>query len=178
MTKHLAIAAMGTNQPRCLETLSQQILDHDCNIKDARMTLLGNEFALIMLVNGRWDAIAKLETSLQKAATELGLTLTLKHTEKSSPAADHLPYQVHVIAVDKPGILQEICAFFTSQEVAIIDLHSERYSAVRTGVSMFKLEMSVDVPIAMQLAQLREQFMIFCDDRNIDAIVEPLRPHL
>jgi len=33
----------------------------------------------------------------------------------------------------------------------------------------------VNIPARVHIATLRENFMLFCDDRNLDAIVEPYK---
>jgi glycine cleavage system transcriptional repressor len=38
---------------------------------------------------------------------------------------------------------------------------------------MFSLTMSVNIPAATQISDLRERFILFCDDLNLDAIIEP-----
>jgi glycine cleavage system transcriptional repressor len=40
---------------------------------------------------------------------------------------------------------------------------------------MFALSMTVNIPVRVHIATLRENFMIFCDDRNLDAIIEPYK---
>ncbi len=178
MTKYLAISAMGSNHPQTIDNITKQINDHDCNIRQSHFSVVGNEVAVVLLVNGRWDAIAKLETSLQKIALEFDLCINVKHTNVTASSSSSLPYQVHVIAVDKAGIVQSLSQFFIDQGIKIIELNGASYPAMGTGTAMFKLEMTVHIAADTQLVHLREQFMIFCDDRNLDAIIEPVRPHL
>ena len=40
---------------------------------------------------------------------------------------------------------------------------------------MFSVQMIVNVPTRIHLAQLREEFMDFCDSLNLDAIMEPVK---
>lgn len=40
---------------------------------------------------------------------------------------------------------------------------------------MFNLTMTINLPADTHLATLREDFMVFCDDRNLDAMIEPVR---
>jgi glycine cleavage system transcriptional repressor len=35
--------------------------------------------------------------------------------------------------------------------------------------------MVISVPVKLQLAQLREEFMDYCDTLNLDAILEPVK---
>ncbi|WP_304439955.1 ACT domain-containing protein, partial [Oleiphilus sp. HI0061] len=60
----LVISSIGTDKPGIVNELAKACSTNQCNIIDSRMTVLGGEFAVIMMVSGAWDAIAKLEASL------------------------------------------------------------------------------------------------------------------
>ncbi|MEJ2397928.1 MAG: glycine cleavage system protein R, partial [Gammaproteobacteria bacterium] len=47
--------------------------------------------------------------------------------------------------------------------------------AAHTGSPMFTLSMTVEIPAATHISSLREQFMEFCDQLNLDAIMEPVK---
>jgi glycine cleavage system transcriptional repressor len=40
---------------------------------------------------------------------------------------------------------------------------------------MFSVQMTVSVPSRIHLAHLREEFLDFCDARNLDAILDPVK---
>lgn len=50
MEQLLAISALGHDRPGIVTDLSRGILDNDGNIIDSRMSVLGGEFAVILLV--------------------------------------------------------------------------------------------------------------------------------
>ncbi len=41
---------------------------------------------------------------------------------------------------------------------------------------MFSVQMMVHVPAKVNIAALREEFMDVCDQLNLDAILEPVKP--
>lgn len=172
---YLVISAIGRDRPGLIEQISGTASDARCNIVDTRMTLLGGEFAMILLASGSWDAIAKLETILPALAERLELTLIVRRTEERPPQPDVVPYNVHVISLDHPGIVHEISHFFANKGINIDDLYTGTYKAPHTGTPMFTLTMTVNIPGTTHIAGLREEFMMFCDDRNLDAIIEPIR---
>lgn len=172
---YLVVSAIGQDRPGLIEQLAGTASDARCNIVDTRMTILGGEFALIMLVGGSWDAIAKLESVLPGAAERLGLTTIIRRTERRPAQPEVVPYNVHVVSLDHPGIVHEIAHFFANKGMNIDDLYTGTYQAPHTGTPMFTLTMTVNVPGTTHIAGLREEFMVFCDDRNLDAIIEPIR---
>ncbi|MBM3890900.1 MAG: glycine cleavage system protein R, partial [Verrucomicrobia bacterium] len=45
MRQYLVVSAVGQDRPGIVDRISEFILDHDCNIEDSRMAILGGEFA-------------------------------------------------------------------------------------------------------------------------------------
>ncbi|MDX1452235.1 MAG: glycine cleavage system protein R [Oleiphilaceae bacterium] len=171
---YLVISSVGTDRPGIVNELAKACSSNHCNIVDSRMTVLGGEFAVIMMVSGNWDNIAKLESTLPALSQALELTTTIKHTKERS-AAPGLAYSVNVVALDNPGIVHEIAQFFSTQNINIDDLHTGTYCAPHTGTQMFNLSMTIRLSADTHIASLREEFMDFCDDLNLDAVIEPIR---
>jgi glycine cleavage system transcriptional repressor len=173
-TNFLVISSIGTDKPGIVNELAKACSTNQCNIIDSRMTVLGGEFAVIMMVSGENDAIAKLEAALPSLSDSLGLTTTIKHTQQrdSEPA---MSYSVDVVALDNPGIVHEIAQYFSSQQINIDDLQTGTYSAPHTGTQMFNLAMTIRLAADTRIASLRDEFMDFCDELNLDASIEPLR---
>jgi glycine cleavage system transcriptional repressor len=40
---------------------------------------------------------------------------------------------------------------------------------------MFSVQMSINIPANVHISGLREEFMEFCDQLNVDAIMEPVK---
>jgi glycine cleavage system transcriptional repressor len=172
---HLVISALGKDQPGIVNQLATVVLECGCNISDSRMTVLGSEFAVIMLVSGKWSGIAKVEDHLARLQDKLGLTVVTRRTELREGTARVIPYAVEVVAMDHPGIVHDIAEFFSSRNINVEDLYTGRYAAPHTGTPMFSLHMTVGVPSDMSVASLRGEFMDFCDSLNLDAMLAPVK---
>ncbi len=175
MEHFLVLSALGADRTGIIDELARAASEARCNIADSRMIVMGQEFALIMMVSGTWDAIAKLEAQLANLGKRLDLVITSKRTEPRTIKAEAMPYNVHVIALDNPGIVHEIANFFAVQGINIEAMDTSTYAAPHTGSPMFALSMTVNIPARVHIATLRENFMLFCDDRNLDAIIEPFK---
>jgi glycine cleavage system transcriptional repressor len=142
---------------------------------DTRMTVLGGEFALLMLLSGQKADIDAAASAIPEIADTFALTTILKRTQprKSVPASR--PYRVEVVALDHPGIVREIASFFSNLQINIEEMETGTYAAAHTGTSMFSLEMTVNVPATTSIAGLKDAFVAFCDQRNLDALIEPRR---
>lgn len=175
MADLLVISAIGQDQPGIVDAIARAILESGNNIVDSRMTVLGGEFAIILLIAGQWNTLTKLEDSLPKLEKQWTLTITTKRTSDKAPAGDLLPYAVEVVALDHPGIVHHLANFFSTRNINIQDLVTNRYAAAHTGSPMFSVNIVVNIPADCHISSLREQFTEFCDELNLDAIIEPLK---
>ncbi|MCU7960577.1 MAG: glycine cleavage system protein R [gamma proteobacterium symbiont of Bathyaustriella thionipta] len=169
----LVISALGKDRPGIVDRLTKAILDSGGNLVDSRMTVLGGEFAILLLVEGRWDALSKLENNIPSLQKKLELSLSLKRTEARSAATENIPYMVEVVSLDHTGIVHGLASFFSVRNINIEDLSTSCYPAPHTGTSMFALHMTVGIPANTHIATLREEFMEYCDSLNLDAVLEP-----
>ncbi len=173
--QYLVISALGQDRPGIVNDLAMHVVDAGCNIIDSRMAVLGGEFAIMMMVEGAWSAVAKLETQLPGLQKKLGLTVITKRTEEHEPKSGGRPYMVEVIAMDHPGIVYKLANFFSSRNINIQDLNTDSYRAAHTGAQMFSANLTVNIPAHIHVARLREEFLDFCDGLNLDAVLEPVK---
>ena len=174
-TQSLVISALGKDQPGIVNNITAPITEIGCNIADSRMTILGGEFAILMMVEGPWNAISKLEQQLPSLGEKLGLTIISKRTEATGEKQDILPYAVSVVSLDHPGIVNQPAGFFSSRNINIHDLYTDCYRAAHTGTQMFSATMTVHIPSNISIAQIRDEFLEFCDELNLDAAIEPVK---
>jgi glycine cleavage system transcriptional repressor len=175
MTNYLVISAIGDDRPGTINRLARAILDHNCNIEDSRMSVLGGSFAQILLVGGKWNNLAKLESALANLQEQLQLTITTRHTELREAQARVLSYTVDVVALNQPGIVSKLSSFFAARGINIHDMATNAYKAAHTASPMFSVRMIIDVPCHVQISQLREDFLDLCDEDNLDGVMEPLK---
>lgn len=173
MSNYLVMSALGQDRPGIVNQLSKAILDNGCNVEDSRMTVLGGEFALILMVSGGWDAIAKLEGQMPSLQDELGLTIIARRTEERTSATGLVPYEIDVVSMDHPGIVHDVAEFFSNRNINIEEMNTGSYAAAHTGTPMFSLKMTIAAPADIPIGQLRDDFAEFCDDLNLDAALEP-----
>ena len=175
MQEYLVISAIGEDKPGIINALSKVATEHQCNILDTRMTVLGGEFALLMMISGDGSAIDSAQTAISPVADKLGLTTILKRTRPRTSGTTSRPYRIEVVAIDHPGIVAEIAGFFSTREMNIEEMETGAYAAAHTGTPMFSLEMTVNIPGTIPVAGLKDAFIAFCDERNLDATIEPRR---
>lgn len=171
--EHITIAFIARNQNTAIEQLVHLTAKTQCYIEESRFTILGSEFAGILQVAGNWNAIAKFETALTNIKNDQTLTIDHKRTKIIRLEGDFLPYMAQVVALDTPDLVYEITSFFNAQDIHIIDLQTDPFKTAHTDTTMLTLSLRLNVPAQLSISDLRERFMILCDDLNVDGIVEP-----
>ena len=158
-----------------VQDITKVILGCGGNIEESRMTTLGAEFAVLMLVSGNWHTLNSLEKGLEKLSGDDTLTFTIRKTGERPDKNDRMPYAVDVVCLDQQGIVFGLANFFAARDIEIADVATRRYSAAHTGAPMFAVQMAVNVPATVHVAQLREEFLEMSDRLNLDAILEPVK---
>lgn len=172
---HLVISAIGEDRPGIVEGLSRTILESGSNIEDSRMSALGGTFAVVMLVSGNWNTLSKLDSTLAALGREQALDIITKRTGPRQPQARTLPYSVEVVALDQPGIVHQLAGFFSARGINIQEMTTDAYSAAHTATPMFTAQMVIGIPAEEHIASLREDFLDFCDELNLDGVIEPIK---
>ena len=158
-----------------VKEISKAVLDGGGNIEESRMTSLGAEFAVLMLISGNWHTPAKLEKSLENLSKTHNLVINIKKTGERKAHEDCIPYGVDVICLDQPGIVFHLSDFFASRDIEICELQTRRYAAPHTGAPMFSVQMTVSIPASAPINQLRDDFHDLCEQLNLDSILEPVK---
>lgn len=169
----LAISAIGNDRPGIADELCKHAVHCGCNILDTRMTTLGTEFVANLLLSGAWSAIAKFEAGLPTFEKKNELRINARRTQLRTPQPDRLPYAIYIIAMEQAGVVQKITHFFAEQKINIHDFYLNTYTAPHSETQMLALNIAVTIPKSQLLADFRENLMLFCDDHNLDVVLEP-----
>ena len=175
MSQLIVISAVGADRTGVVQDLTKVILACGGNIEESRMTTLGSEFAMLLLVSGSWHTLSRLEQGLEKLCENDQLSVSIRKTDVKPQKDNRMPYAVDVVALDQQGIVYNLAEFFSSRDIEIADVATRSYSAAHTGAPMFAVQMAVNVPSSIHIAQLREEFLEVCDRLNLDAILEPVK---
>lgn len=174
MSDFLVITAVGEDRPGIVDEVSRILLNNDLNIEDSRMSILGGEFAIILLVSGSAEAIAGIQSQQAELEQALGLKLLIKSTHARQASADAVPYSIKVVGMDHPGIVHRLARFLAQNSINIKDMETDSTPAPHTGTPLFTVNMVVDIPVSIATSKLRDEFLQLCDEQNLDAHFSPL----
>jgi glycine cleavage system transcriptional repressor len=146
-----AVAAMGADRPGIVAALAGSLTRANVSIEDSSMTILGGQFAMLLLVSTMLGA-RQLEAIIRPVALDLDLLLEVRDAsrttnERTAPVA--VPSAVvareHVIAAygpNRPGLVAAIAEVLAEHRVNITDFGS------RLGGDTFAMWFNVVLPDA------------------------------
>ncbi len=169
MTQSLVLTAMGEDRPGIVNDLTEVLLDASLNIEDSRMSLLGGEFAMILLVSGDKSAISQLENNREALENRLKLSLMIKPTARRSTPTDCHSYSIRVEGMDNPGIVHKLARYLSQQNINIVNLQTRSSHAPHTGTPIFTVDMQVDIPAQADITGIEDGFIKTCDALSMDA---------
>jgi len=173
--KYLALNLLAESNLNVISEFYKLIAHCECVVIESRCDFLGNELCIHALLGGAWNAIAKVEAAISGLEKKYDLKLTLRHTDQRNfgEQSELYPYSVYVITQATPGAVHQVVSFFTDQNISVNEIIVNAYLAPYTQVTMISIALSVNIPSQLSLAELRDRFMLFCDDYNFDAVMGP-----
>ncbi len=127
------------------------------------------------MIAGDWHEIARLENTLKQLEPESDIQISLSRTEDLELNQSHVPYTIEVYAPDRAGIMQELTQFLQARTILITQIKTNRNRASKMMADLFCVNLSLAIPADIHIISLREEFLDFCDNANIDAILEPVK---
>jgi len=171
----LAITALGNNQPRFLAEILPAIRDCKCNLLELRSSRLAQSAAAYLLVQGNWNQIAKIENTLDAMQKRMEIKIHTVRPDPNGKSKDSVPYSLETISLDRENVIESIITFLFDRGIEIEEVTGSSYQAPYIQTSVFSTKFVLLIPPEIHLLSLREEFLDFCDQLNIDAILEPIK---
>ena len=171
----IVVTSLSSPKSKPLEHFSEFCVKYECNIVNSHMLRLGDEILFYGLISGNWDAIAKLETSLQNLETK-DFSVIYKRTEPTKIESNTIPYSVQIFSKDSPEIVFEVVKFFNELKTEIVAWRTFSYTVSNSSTPLHMIYCQVNVPDDFIIGDLRDQFLEFCDEMNYDGVIEPEKP--
>jgi len=169
MNQSLVITAIGEDRPGLVNELTEVLLNASLNVEDSRMSVLGGEFVVMLLVSGSETSIDSIKQQKDAMASSLNLNLLIKPTTRRKTSDKHLSYHISVEGMDNPGIVHKLAHYLSQHNINIVNMQTESGHAPHTGTPIFTVNMQVDIPNELDLTQLENDFSALCDELSMDA---------
>lgn len=125
-------------------------------------------------VGGDWHQLAKIETSLKAHKKKLkeGFLDWRREVYRLDDVI-RIPYVFEVEAPVSVALFDLLIHFIRAEaRIEIQEIWSDRYLQGKTAIAMQKISISTHIAMEVNLPELRENFMIFCEQYNLDGMFE------
>lgn len=162
MKKYFALSAIGQDRPGIVAEVAGLIYECGGNLEDSSMTILGDQFALLILLSGSSeDFFFRLSLGCKRLEWEKHLSILLtplgERVTVSKPPELWDTYELATIGLDRMGIVYHISRLLADKHINIIDLHTKTTPSPESGTPLFTMKMLVQVPKDIAPDLLRQE---------------------
>ncbi len=171
------LSAIGSDRPGLVAELAQLVFDCDANLEDSRMTILGTDFAVILLCSSAVkDTADQIAVGAKRLEREHGLTILLRSLEGGKrppvPAPGTRLYRIEAVGEDRAGIVASLCRVLADRGVNIAELTTHSRPGPG-GSPHYELMVLAEVPKNLDARGLREALEQEGDRLVIDVAMLP-----
>ena len=175
MVLYKILFAVGRDKPGIINTVSAFLSEKGCNIEDSRMSVIGDEFALFLLLSGSHPSIEKVKAELPDFEKNSGLTIFIKDSGAPSQKKnkDAVYYGLSALGMDHPGIVNEITGLLKRYGANVESLESDVTLAPVSGTQVFHMHLRMAVPSGTKLTEMEEELEALSNKLNTDITIFP-----
>jgi len=176
MKRWYALAAIGKDRPGIVADLAELIFDHGCNLEDSSMTILGGEFAVLLLFTGGGDDLERrLSSACKRLEWERRLTVFFRPLDGPPLPYGHGErrevYELLATGLDKAGIVARVCRLLAERDITIRELKSYLRPEPESGTPLYTMRIEMGVPASQGLAELETALDRIAEELKIDVTV-------
>ncbi|TMA55043.1 MAG: hypothetical protein E6J76_00180 [Deltaproteobacteria bacterium] len=161
MRRWFALSAIGRDRPGIVADLAELIYECDCNLEDSSMTILGTEFAVLLLLSGEGaDVERRLSAGCKRLEWEKRLTVFFRPLDEPPPGPAQrgtTPLECVVSGVDKAGIVARVARTLADHRINVTALSTQARPEAETGTPLFTMRIEMAVPAGVDRRVLQER---------------------
>jgi len=175
---HFALTIVGRDRPGIVSQVTKILYDLGCNIADSSCSILGGQFAMILILghpeltdqDGFGDAFKPLE--------DADLSTSLRVLKPGGEIRSHIEGDICMISVygsDKPGIVYRVAQVLGEKNVNITDLNTKLVGSEERPVYVMVIEAALPENVAEEdvnswLAPIRDDLQVDITVRTITTV--------
>lgn len=141
--QHFALTIIGRDRPGIVAEVTEALYRLGCNIADSSCTILGGQFAMILIISHpdyrNQDDFGDVFKSLEEGNLSVFLR-TLKPGGEKHPHMEGELCMISVYGSDKPGIVYRVARELGERKVNITDLNTKLIGSEERPVYVMMLE--------------------------------------
>jgi glycine cleavage system transcriptional repressor len=179
MKLYYALSAIGQDRPGIVADVAGLIFECGGNLEDSSMTILGNQFALLILLSGSGEEFQyRLSTGCKRLEWEKRLSVFLTPVEESAglpkPSEVSESYELSTTGLDRMGIVYHVSRLLADHGINISDMHTKATPSPESGTPIFTMKILLQVPVEVSPAELLERLNRLGEKLAIDITLKKM----
>jgi len=160
----LSITAIGRDRPGIVAAVTKVLFEQGCNLADCSMTMLGGQFAMIMLLDAPDTlGLGGLSEALKEVEARLDLSIDVHDAPPGETPAPTRPYVISVYGADHPGIVYRVTSELAARHVNVTDLMSRI-----VGANVYTVVLDADLPEGLDAGELERELKAIAAEAGLD----------
>lgn len=170
-----ALTAIGRDKPGIVAAVTKALYEHDCNIEDSSMTILEDEFAIILIMSMPSTGEGKLLKDLKEVERSMGLMIHLKEIPKQAEAmAQPSNYIITLHGADKAGIVYKTAEILSKMGLNITDLETK---VIGGDKKVYIMVMEVYSPTETDIKKVEEELKKLSESLGVTIKLRPIEAY-
>lgn len=171
MSTGIVFTVVGDDKPGLVDKLAQIVANNGGNWLESRMNELAGIFAAIIHVSVSETQLPGLRAALE--ALSCDALRVVVAVEKRGVVADTCRLmQLNIIGNDRPGIVREVASALAGHHINMREMDTSVTSAPMSGDALFTATATIEIPMALNVAELERQLEAIADALTIDIDLE------
>lgn len=176
---HFAVTVISKDRPGIVADISEVLFRLGCNLEDSSCTMLGGDFAMILIISHEKPFTkARLSDEFKLLHERTGLTVSVRALSEAEVCPVKEEGELCLISVygsDRPGIVYRVTKELAERKINIADLNTKLIGTKEEPVYVLMLEaalpdgMSVDDAAAV-LEKLKKELSVEISVRVITPV--------
>ncbi len=174
---HFALTIIGRDRPGIVAEVTEVLYQLGCNIADSSCTLLGGQFAMILIVSSQEIGGKEPFIDAFSAIEQGGLSVFVRMLKPGGELHPDLRGEICMISVygsDKPGIVYRVTRELSTRRINITDLNTKLVGTKDRPVYVMMLEALL--PEGQTEEDLRAIMAGLKDELQVDISVRSITP--
>ena len=168
---YFAIFVLGTDCTGIVADISKALFEVGANINDSSHTIIGNQFAMLLLISTESSyTVDAIKEAFKQVSKDRNLTIHVHKLQRDDVYRKNTdPGQlcvIHLYGADKPGIVFQVTNLLAKHHINITDLSTRRFGSESNPIYIMYLE--AEVPNEVDTRKLGSELNKLAENLSVE----------